>query len=209
MTGLATTLEQGLLQLGVGTTPQQRQKMLDFLALLAKWNRSFNLTAIDDPEQMVRRHLLDSLTLAPFVTGATILDIGSGAGFPGIPLAILFPHKQFVLLDSNGKKTRFLLEARRQLGLVNLEVENKRVEHYQSPHQIDIVTSRAFSSLRETVELLGPLLTGNTRLLAMKGPDVQQEIRELPAGVTVSRVMPVQVPGIDKARHIIEIQRQG
>lgn len=206
MTTPAQQLEAGLLTLGLVVSALQQEKLLRYLELLSKWNSAFNLTAVRDPHAMVSRLLLDSLTLAPFINADSILDVGSGAGLPGVPLAILYPHKQFVLLDSNGKKTRFLFQVKLALSLDNLDVENNRIEHYQSTRQIDIVTCRAFSSLAGTVELLGPLLSNSTRLLAMKGEDPEQEIADLPAGYTVSRIIPVTVPDIDVVRHIIEIR---
>jgi 16S rRNA (guanine527-N7)-methyltransferase len=177
-----------------------------YLALLDKWNRAFNLSGIKDPRQMVTRHVLDCLSVSPYLsTAAVVLDIGSGAGLPGIPLAIFNPDKQLILLDSNGKKTRFLFQVKLALNLTNVTVENKRIEDYQCPSQIDIVISRAFASLNKLVQLSSPVAGGNGVLLAMKGSYPGEEIEELPAGVEVSRAVELTVPGVNESRYLIEI----
>ncbi|MEX2130194.1 MAG: 16S rRNA (guanine(527)-N(7))-methyltransferase RsmG [Pseudohongiellaceae bacterium] len=206
MSDLTAQLESGIQELGLDASPQQQSKLLQYLELLLKWNKAFNLTAINNPAEIITRHLLDSLSLAPLLHGETILDVGSGAGLPGIPLAIVFPHKQFVLLDSNGKKTRFLFQAKLELGLENVEVENNRIEHYQTQRQIDIVTCRAFSSLAEAVKLTGPLLSEKCCLLAMKGADPGPEISKIPAGFSLIHMSKIRVPGLDTTRHILEIK---
>ncbi|MFM1895683.1 MAG: hypothetical protein RLZZ385_757 [Pseudomonadota bacterium] len=208
MTSLETRLVSGLQALGIPTSDAQRQKLLHFLQLLQKWNTAFNLSAVRDPLEMVGRHLLDSLTLQAWLGDSRlILDVGSGAGLPGIPLAIMNPDKSFVLLDSNGKKTRFLFQAKLALELPNITVENSRIEHYQSPGQIDIVTCRAVSSLSGIVASCGHLITKNTRLLAMKAEYPGGEIAELPPEFQVTAVTAVTWPGSQAARHIVEVRR--
>ncbi len=150
-TSHAEELSLGARSLGVALSDAQHGQLLAYLALLVKWNKAYNLTAVRDPDEMVSRHLLDSLSVVPFVAagGARWLDVGSGGGMPGVPLAILFPERQFTLLDSNGKKTRFLTQVKLELKLANLEVIHSRVEQLQPPQPFDGIVSRAFSSLED------------------------------------------------------------
>ncbi len=201
-------LEQGIIELGLQSNEQVIGSLLGYLQLLKKWNASFNLFGVADTESMVSRHLLDSLSLNPYLQGSTFLDIGSGAGLPGIPLAILNPEKLFILIDSNGKKTRFLFQVKTALGLDNVIVENCRIEHYQSQQQIDMVMCRAFSSLEDVVTKSQHLLSQGGKLLAMKGRLPEQEINSLPSGFEVTRVEKLTIPGNDSQRHLIEIARK-
>lgn len=198
-------LQSGTRQLGLDLTQDRLEDLLLYLELLEKWNRSFNLSGVRNRQQMVPLHILDSLAVSPYLDGNTILDAGSGAGLPGIPLAIFNPNKQFILLDSNGKKTRFLFQVKLALKLDNVSIENKRVEHYDCHSQIDIVISRAFSSLARIVELCSKVTDNRGILLAMKGTYPQQEIAELPKGVEIARAIQLQVPGIEASRYLIEI----
>ena len=157
---------------------------------------------------MVSRHLLDSLSLNPYLRGSIFADIGSGAGLPGIPLAILNPQKQFVLIDINGKKTRFLFEVKTALNLTNISIENCRVEHYQSLQQIDMVMCRAFSSLQDVVAKSQHLLSPDSALLAMKGRYPEQEILSLPDEFEITRVVKLEIPGNQSQRHLIEVMRK-
>jgi 16S rRNA (guanine527-N7)-methyltransferase len=208
---LLRALDQGLQQMGIALAPARQLQLIQYLQLLDKWNRSFNLSAVREPSAMVSRHLLDSLTLIPFLQSmqsARILDVGTGPGLPGIPLAICLPQHHYVLLDSNGKKTRFVFQAKIALGLDNVSVENCRTEHYQSPEQIDIVVSRAFSTLAEmvsgTAQVNGPQRRA-PRWLAMKGTRPDEEIKSLPAGIATGHITPVQIPGEPGERHIVEM----
>ena len=186
-------LKAGIHNLGLVVEADQQKLLMDYLQLLNKWNRAFNLSGIRTISDMVDLHLLDSLSVSPYLQGRVILDIGSGAGLPGIPLAITHPEKQFILLDSNGKKTRFLFQVKLALGLDNVEVENNRIEHYQSEGQIDIVTCRAFSSLANTVHLCRRFLAAGARLLAMKGRFLEQELT-LPTEKLSGRQTPLPCP---------------
>lgn len=202
-------LTEGLQALGLAPEVTKLAQLLDFLALLAKWNRTYNLTAIDDPLEMVSRHLLDSLSIAPHLCGQRILDVGSGAGLPGIPLAIWFPGREFHLLDSNGKKIRFLFQAKVALGLANVTVHQARAEALDDARGFDCVTSRAFASLAEMIRVSGHLLAPAGCLLAMKASLDQEELAAVTTPYTVSSRTQLQVPGICAERQLVKITRQG
>ena len=205
---LSTQLSNGLAALNLQLEAEQQQALIRYLELIKKWNRSFNLVANSSDQQLLSKHLLDCIAVTSYVrpnAGQRILDVGSGAGFPGIPWAILYPNTHFILLDSNGKKTRFLFQVKTELQLANVEVENCRLEHYQSPGQIDIVTSRAFATLAETLEKARHLITPETKLLALKGRYPTEELDSVPLDYRVRSVTEIQVPGIDGDRHLVEI----
>ena len=199
-------LAGGLQALGVSLNDAQQQALLDYRDLLVKWNRAYNLTAVRDPGEMIQRHLLDSLSVLAHLDDRDTLDVGTGAGLPGIPLAIARPDLRFVLLDSNGKKTRFVRHARRELGLSNVEVVNTRVEQYRNaPSQI---ISRAFAALPDMLQALAPLITDGSRVLAMKAAAADQELAGLPAGWR-AQVAPLSVPGLAEARVLVIASRAG
>ncbi|BBL72960.1 16S rRNA (guanine(527)-N(7))-methyltransferase RsmG [Methylomagnum ishizawai] len=203
METLDRRLAAGMETLALPHTPEQRARMLAFLDLMRKWNRTYNLTAIRDLNTAVDLHLLDSLTAAPYLHGASVLDVGTGAGLPGIPLAILCPDKAFALLDSNAKKTRFVQQAVIELGLKNVDVITARVEQYRPERGFDTVLARAFASLAEIVAATARLLAPGGRILAQKGVWPQQEIETLKGrGV---RVHKLAIPGLDVERHLVEI----
>lgn len=205
---LRVRLSSGLDALGLSLPDPAIQQLVDYVGLLARWNRAFNLTSVRDPEHMVTRHLLDSLAALPWLRGSRILDVGTGAGLPGIPLAIASPEREFVLLDSNGKKTRFVTQAVAELGLTNVQVARARAEQYVSEVPFDSVISRAFSSVGEMLLQAGHLCTPGGRLLAMKGVYPVAELQSVPEGYTLATVAPLQVPGLDGERHVVVLERQ-
>jgi 16S rRNA (guanine527-N7)-methyltransferase len=204
---LAPILEAGMQQMGVEYSSEQRDKLLAYLQLLITWNKAYNLTAIRDPGQMIKLHLLDSLTLLPHVVGGRLIDVGTGAGLPGIPLAIMCPDRDFTLLDSNGKKTRFLFQARCDLGLSNLKEINSRVEEHKPKVAYDAVLSRAFTSIADMVEKCSHLLSPEGLFLAMKGKFPESELSEVGKDYKVDASHTLQVPGVDGERHLIVISR--
>ena len=212
----ATTqdLQRGLDELALVLTDRQKEQLLAYLELLLKWNKAFNLSGVKDASEMLARHLLDSLTLVPFMKGQRILDVGTGPGLPGIPLAICFPDKDLVLLDSNGKKTRFVFQAKLQLGLQNVDVQNQRLELYNSDKPIDIIVCRAFSSLADLVQMTRHLRHGLDRkdpvtIVAMKGVYPAEELAALTKDIVITSANKVSVPGYTGERHIIELKASG
>jgi len=189
--------------LGRPLSPAELQKMLAYLALLQRWNTAYNLTAIRDPHEMVVRHLLDSLSILPWLQQGPVLDAGTGAGLPGVPLAILRPDSEFTLLDSAGKKIRFLRQVRRELGLQNIQPLQARLEHHLPAQPYRVIISRAFSSLRDFADASRSLMTARTRLLAMKGRDPAEERADLPGWVQVEAVQELMVPGLQEHRHLV------
>ncbi len=199
-------LDAGLAALGLPAT--LAPPLLAYLALLDRWNRTYNLTAIRDPRDMVAKHLLDSLAMHPFVRDVRMLaDLGAGAGLPGIPLAIACPRLQVTLVESNGKKARFLREAVRTLGLTGVRVAESRIEAVAEAGAYDAITARALATLPLLLELGGHLLKPGGRLLAMKGAVPDEEIAALPAGWRVETLQPLLVPGLDAERHLIVVGR--
>lgn len=199
-------LKAGIATLGLALPEGAEVKLLAYLALLDKWNRVYNLTAVRDAERMVSHHLLDSLAAVPFFQGERVLDVGSGGGLPGIPLAIARPEVRVTLIDSIAKKTAFLLQAKAELGLGNLTVVTGRVEDYRPAEGFDVITSRAFSDLREFVTLTRHLLQPGGFWLAMKGLYPNEEIAQMPPGVKVSADHALVVPGLDATRHLIVLE---
>ena len=203
-------LEAGLHQLDLNCSPQQLEKLLQYLELLQRWNKAFNLTAIRDPLQMVRLHLLDSLAINPYIQGLeSIIDVGTGPGLPGIPLAILNPEINFTLLDSNGKKTRFLFQAINELKLNNACEVNHRVEAYKANQLFDAVISRAFSSISDMLNQCDHLVSDQGCFLAMKGKKPDSELSQMTKAYKVAEVNEVNVPLISSERHLIKIIKTG
>jgi 16S rRNA (guanine527-N7)-methyltransferase len=203
-------LELGIKTLGLSCSSQQIQQLLAYLEMLQRWNKAYNLTAIREPIQMVRLHLLDSLAIHPYVQGVKyIIDVGTGPGLPGIPLAILNPDINFTLLDSNGKKTRFLFQAINDLSLVNAKEINHRVEKYQPEQSFDIVLSRAFSSISDMLTQCDHLVSDSGCFLAMKGKKPDSELSQITKDYKVVDLSQINVPQVDSERHLIKIIKTG
>lgn len=201
---LQRILADGITALGLDLSPPQQQQLLDYVGLLNKWNKAYNLTAVREPAEMVVRHLLDSLSVLPHVQATEMIDVGTGPGIPGIPLAIALPSLQVTLLDSNGKKTRFARQAALELGLVNVEVVQARAEQYRnaSPQ----VISRAFASLPDMLDVAGHLLAPGGRMLAMKAALTDVEMAGVQAPWQAQRIA-LKVPGLDERRQLIIVTR--
>jgi len=204
---LDESIAPGLAALGVEVTPAQRARMAAHLELVAKWNRVHNLTAVRETGQMVVLHLLDSLTLAPHLRDArSVLDVGSGAGFPGIPIAIARPDLAVTVLDSSRKKCAFLEQAKTELGLENLQVACERVEQWQPEGRFDAVVSRAFAELADFVSQARHLVAPGGRMLAMKGVHPFEEIARVPASHRIVEVVELAVPSLDAKRHLVLLE---
>ncbi len=199
-------LAQGINQLGLDLSPHIQRQLQHYMAALQKWNAAFNLTAIREPREIVIKHLLDSLSILPHLRANTLLDVGTGAGFPALVLAIAKPDLQVDLLDSNSKKTRFLVQMVAELGLKNVRVHHARVEQANLPPHAQIV-SRAFSSLADFSQWCRHLMSEDGVLLAMKGQYPQAEIDALPADMQLLTTIPLQVPFLDEARHLLVLGR--
>jgi 16S rRNA (guanine527-N7)-methyltransferase len=204
---LRQRLDAGLAALQLDLSDAVIAQLLAYVGLLARWNATYNLSAVRDPAEMVTRHLLDSLAIVPYATGASLADLGTGAGLPGIPLAIVAPERAITLVDSNGKKTRFLRAAVRELALKNVGIVDKRVEAVDGT--FDCITARAFASLADMLAWGGHLLASDGVWLALKGRFPQDELVALPAGFRVDVIKPLAVPGLDAERHVVVIRRAG
>ncbi|HVI25400.1 MAG TPA: 16S rRNA (guanine(527)-N(7))-methyltransferase RsmG [Xanthomonadaceae bacterium] len=202
---LRAELEAGLATLSLD--PALATPLLAYLDLLQRWNRAYNLTAVRDPREMVVRHLLDSLAMHPFVADGNLADLGTGPGLPGIPLAIARPALRVTLVESNGKKARFLREAVRTLGLANAEVAESRIEALDRPGAFDAITARALATLPQILALGGHLLKADGLLLAMKGARPDDEIAALPPGWRLESVQPLTVPGLAAERHLVTVAK--
>jgi 16S rRNA (guanine527-N7)-methyltransferase len=207
MTEASAVLAEGIATMGLALDKAQCGRLDAYLDLLEKWNRVYNLTAIRDRAQMLTHHLLDSLAVVPHMRGPRVLDVGSGGGLPGIPIAIARPELSVTLLDSNHKKTAFLNQAVAELGLANVSVVAARAESWETAQRFDTIVSRAFADLGEFVSVAGRLLAADGVLAAMKGVHPFEEIERLPAGVAVREVLRLQVPGLDAERHLVMIGR--
>lgn len=207
---LRAELDRLLAQTSLSVSELQRDQLIGFLQLLHKWNKAYNLTSVREPLQMVGRHLLDSLVVGPYLQQPDcqrIIDVGTGPGLPGVPLAILFPEKHFVLLDSLGKRIRFLNEVKRQLGLTNIEPLQSRVEDHQPQQSYDAVLSRAFASLNDMLHWCQHLPASQGRFLAMKGAAVEEEIAALADFVRVTAVHTLKLPEQDAERYLVELKK--
>ena len=207
---LERQLADGVARLGLALDPPVAARLIDYLALLARWNRPYNLTAVRDPAAMVTRHLLDSLAVLPHLPACPrLLDIGSGPGIPGMILAVCRPDSEVTLVDSNLKMTRFAMAARRELGLDNVVVRRERVEELEPADRFDCIISRAFAALADFVRLGAPLLADGGRLYAMKGRLDPRELDALPDGFVVTARHVLDIPDLDAERHLLVVERAG
>jgi 16S rRNA (guanine527-N7)-methyltransferase len=204
---LGRRLEKGAAELGLSLGRDDRSKLLRYLALLEKWNQVYNLTAIRDRGKMVSGHLLDCLAVIPYMTGTRVLDVGSGAGFPGIPIAVARPDIEIALLDGNHKKAAFLRQAVADLQLKNASVVCERVEEWQAAEKFDCIISRAFAEIAEFIALTEHLLAPGGVLAAMKGVYPFDELERLPPGFRLRQVHAFAVPGLGAERHLVLIER--
>lgn len=199
-------MQQGLSALGLALPAELRQRQLDFLGLLDKWNRAYNLTAIRDPHEMVTKHLLDSLAILPYLEHGDLIDIGTGPGLPGLPLAMVRPEDRFTLLDSNSKKTRFVTQAVMELGIQNVTVVQSRAEAYQPAALYNVVMARAFSGIPDLLNRVQHLCAPGARVIAMKGQYPEDELGGWPTGFSCEAVTNIVIPGLQAARHVALIR---
>lgn len=205
---LSAQLAQGVAQLDLTLPSQAQPRLLEYLALLQKWNRIYNLTAVREASRMASHHLLDCLAIVPHVTAGTVLDVGSGAGLPGIPLALARPHMQVTLLESSHKKAAFLQQAKIELKLDNAAVVCERVEAWRPGRSFEMVISRAFSDLAEYIAAAGRHVAPGGRLAAMKGVYPHEEITRLPQGWRLHEAVPLTVPGLHARRHLLLLGKE-
>lgn len=198
----------GCQQLGLQLNEAQLNKIQAYLENLLKWNKAYNLTAIRDPREMVIKHLLDSLSIYPHIQGKSVLDVGTGPGLPGIPVSICDTNKHWTLIDSNGKKTRFLLQMKADLALHNLDVVKGRIENLAAQDSYDVITSRAFSALQDFVGVCLPLLKSDGELVAMKGTIPHEEIEQLNHQQLDIEIKPLAVPFLEEERHLILVKHK-
>ncbi|TWI62881.1 16S rRNA (guanine527-N7)-methyltransferase [Pseudoduganella lurida] len=205
---LAHVLEEGVAELRLALSPSQQEQLLDYLALLNKWNNVYNLTSVRDPMQMMTLHLLDSLAAVPAFDGArNVLDVGAGGGLPGLVLAIARPDMAVSMIDTVHKKTAFLTQVKAELGLSNVTVYTKKVQDLQVKQPFDVITSRAFADLSDFVEWSQHLLAEGGRFVALKGTAPQDERERLPGDWKVHDLQPLRVPGLAAERHLVFVER--
>ena len=196
-----------LAQTDIVLSDKQQQQLVAYVELLDKWNKAYNLTSVRDPKEMMVKHIMDSLVVAPHLTGKHYIDVGTGPGLPGIVLAIALPDTQFVLLDSLGKRVRFLMQVKHALGLDNVTPVQSRVEEYQPSVKLDGVLSRAFASLQDMVQWCEHLIDNSGRFIALKGQLPEQELDSLPTGVHFEQKISLEVPELDAERHLIILSK--
>ncbi|WP_035481289.1 16S rRNA (guanine(527)-N(7))-methyltransferase RsmG [Gallaecimonas xiamenensis] len=198
-------LDELLAQTSLVVTDHQREQLVKLVQALDKWNKAYNLTSVRDPLEMVAKHIVDSLVVSPYLPQGSLIDVGTGPGLPGLPLAIINPDKPFVLLDSLGKRIRFIRQTCHELGIKNVTAVQSRVEEHQPEQPYAAVLSRAFASIQDMLDWCGHLTDANGAFLAMKGQYPEEELNALPKNVQVRAVYPLEVPGLDGQRHLIAL----
>ncbi len=205
---LAEQLEAYLTEISLDATDKQKQQLVDFVGMLNKWNKAYNLTSVRDPAQMLVRHIVDSLVVSPYLKGQRFIDVGTGPGLPGIPLAIMNPDKEFVLLDSLGKRIRFQKQVQFELGIKNISSVESRVEAYQPEDKFDGVLSRAFASIEDMLTWCHHLPKEAGKFYALKGQLTDDEMAQIPQGFKVDEIIALTVPTLDEQRHLVKITKQ-
>lgn len=206
MEKLLQQLQQGCKALALDVSEERQVKLVAYVELIAKWNKAFNLTSVRDPGEMISRHILDSLAILPYLEGDSLLDVGTGAGLPGIPVAILKPEMAVTLLDSNSKKTRFLQQAKAELKLENITVVHSRVEEADLP-KFDLVTARAFSTIDDIIDLAGRHCDDAGCLVLMKGLYPEEELQAVTNGFSLQDIQSLDVPGCEGQRHLVRLRK--
>ena len=204
---LRTQLDDLLVQTDLSITSEQTSQLIQLVELLVKWNKAYNLTSVRDPSQMLVKHIMDSIVVSPHLEGKSFIDVGTGPGLPGLPLAILNPNKHFVLLDSLGKRLRFIRQAILSLGLKNVEIVQSRVEEYKPEIGFDCVLSRAFASLEDMLSWCHHLPNENGHFLALKGQYPESEILNLDSKFKFIESVTLQVPQLDGERCLVKVKR--
>ena len=205
---LLIVLKSSLKNCELVVTEEQQQQLIRFVLMMHKWNKAYNLTSVRDPQQMVIKHIVDSIVVAPFLDKIHYIDVGTGPGLPGIPLAIMCPDKQFILLDSLGKRVRFMKQVAYELKIDNIQPVQSRVEDFIPNVQIDGVLSRAFASLKDMLHWCQHLVDSHGVFLALKGQLPTDELEQLPLGFTLQETIKLDVPGLEGERHIVKIKKQ-
>jgi 16S rRNA (guanine527-N7)-methyltransferase len=205
---LLAILEDSLKDSDLVVTQEKQLQLINYVLLMHKWNKTYNLTSVRDPRDMVIKHIVDSIAVAPFLDKIRYIDVGTGPGLPGIPLAIICPDKQFVLLDSLGKRVRFMRQVAYELKIANIQPVQSRVEDFVPDIEIDGVLSRAFASLKDMLHWCQHLVDSHGVFIALKGQLPTNELEELPLGFILQETIKLNVPGLDGERHIVKIKRQ-
>lgn len=205
---LSAQLEAYLAAINLPATTEQKKQLIDFVGMLNKWNKAYNLTSVRDPEAMLIRHIMDSLVVSEHLQGERFIDVGTGPGLPGIPLAIMNPDKTFVLLDSLGKRIRFQKQVAFELGIHNISSVESRVEAYQPEQKFDGVLSRAFASIQDMLTWCHHLPAENGQYYALKGQLNDEEMQQIPAGFVVKSIIELKVPKLDEQRHLLKIIKE-
>jgi 16S rRNA (guanine527-N7)-methyltransferase len=205
---LQKVLIEGLTDSNIAVNKEQQEKLIDYVLMMNKWNKTYNLTSVRDPREMMIKHIIDSIIISPHITENTYIDVGTGPGLPGIPLAIMHPNKTFILLDSLGKRVRFMKQVAYELGIDNIQPVQARVEDFHSTIRIDAVLSRAFASLKDMLHWCQHLVDSSGTFLALKGQLPQQEIEQLPDNFILRDVIELQIPKLEGDRHLIKIQKK-